>query len=48
MPIRLNLSEFLAKYAGYTLQEVYYQMDINIACSNKFLEDFDVDTVVGP
>ncbi|HHV35619.1 MAG TPA: uroporphyrinogen decarboxylase [Syntrophomonadaceae bacterium] len=23
-------------------------MDINIACSNKFLEDFDVDTVVGP
>lgn len=48
VPIRLNLSEFLAKYAGYTLQEVYYQMDKNIACSNKFLEDFDVDTVVGP
>jgi uroporphyrinogen-III decarboxylase len=48
VPIRLNLSEFLAKYAGYTLQEVYYRMDINIACSTKFLEDFDVDTVVGP
>ena len=48
VPIRLNLSEFLAKYAGYTLQEVYYQMDKNIESSNKFIQDFDVDTVPGP
>lgn len=43
VPIRLWVSEFMAKYAGFTLQEIYYQVDKNIAAAEKFLEDFDVD-----
>ncbi|ATW25044.1 uroporphyrinogen decarboxylase family protein [Candidatus Formimonas warabiya] len=46
VPIRLFLSEFQAKYAGYTLQEVYYQLDKNYASVNKVLEDFDLDAQV--
>jgi hypothetical protein len=49
VPIRLFLSEFTAKHAGYTLQEVYYQMDKNLDAVNKLLDDYDVDlTVTAP
>lgn len=47
VPIRLQVSEFLAKYAGFTLQEIYYDLDKNNAAVNKFLADFDVDAVFG-
>ncbi|MEW6662619.1 MAG: uroporphyrinogen decarboxylase family protein [Bacillota bacterium] len=45
VPIRLFLSEFMAKYAGFTLQEIYYDMDKNIAAVNKVLADFDLDVI---
>lgn len=47
VPIRLQLSEFMAKYAGFTLQEIYYDMDKNIAAVNKVLDDFDMDVIGG-
>lgn len=47
VPIRLALSEFMAKYAGFTLQEIYYEMDKNIAATNKILADFDLDVAPG-
>lgn len=48
IPIRLFLSEFQAKYAGYTLQEVCYQLDKNNDSVSKVLADFDLDGVVSP
>ncbi len=47
VPIRLQASEFTAKYAGYKLQEVYYDLDKNIDSASKFISDFDVDTCPG-
>ncbi len=47
VPVRLALSEFTAKYAGYTLQEVYYDLDKNIDSVNKLLTDFDLDVFTG-
>ncbi len=43
VPIRLFVSEFAAKSAGFTLQEIYYQVDKNIEAVNRFLEEYDVD-----
>ncbi|MGB9904593.1 MAG: uroporphyrinogen decarboxylase family protein [Desulfotomaculales bacterium] len=48
VPIRLVMAEFQAKYAGFKLQEVYYEMEKNIAAVNKVLADFDVDVVFSP
>lgn len=47
VPIRLQAAEFTAKYAGFTLQEIYYDIDKNIAACTKFVQDFDVDTCPG-
>lgn len=47
VPIRLFMSEFMAKYAGFTLQEIYQNMDKNIAALDKVLADFDLDTNPG-
>lgn len=47
VPIRLQLSEFTAKYAGYSYQEIYYEKDKNIDSVNKLLEGFDLDTITG-
>jgi len=47
VPIILFASEFMAKNAGYTLQEVYYQQAKNIDAGNKYLEDYDVDAFGG-
>ncbi|AFM00717.1 MULTISPECIES: uroporphyrinogen decarboxylase family protein [Desulfitobacterium] len=47
VPIRLQLSEFMAKYAGLDLQEVYYDLDKNIEAADKILADFDVDVIMG-
>jgi uroporphyrinogen-III decarboxylase len=47
VPVRLTLFEFSAKYAGYTLQEVYYQQEKNIGAASKVLADFDVDASYG-
>ncbi|AOT71577.1 uroporphyrinogen decarboxylase family protein [Geosporobacter ferrireducens] len=47
VPIRLSISEFAAKYAGYTHQEIYYQMDKNVDSINKILKDFDIDACFG-
>lgn len=46
VPIRLSLSEFMAKYAGFTLQEIYYDMEKNIEAVNKVASELDVDAVV--
>lgn len=47
VPIRLQLSEFMAKYAGLELQEVYYDLEKNIAAADKIFADFDVDVTMG-
>ncbi|MGE4272633.1 MAG: uroporphyrinogen decarboxylase family protein [Desulfitobacterium sp.] len=47
VPIRLQMSEFMAKYAGMELQEIYYDLDRNIAATDKILTDFDVDVTMG-
>ncbi len=47
VPVRLTLFEFCAKYAGYSLQEIYYQLEKNIDCVNKILADFDLDAIIG-
>lgn len=47
VPIRLQLSEFMAKYAGLELQEVYYDLEKNIEAVDKILTDFDVDVTMG-
>ncbi|HUW65013.1 MAG TPA: uroporphyrinogen decarboxylase family protein [Spirochaetia bacterium] len=47
VPIRLSLSEFMAKYAGFQLQEIYYDLEKNIAATNKVLSDLDVDAISG-
>jgi len=47
VPIRLVLSEFIAKYAGYTLQEIYYDLEKNYNCVDKLLADFDLDAIPG-
>lgn len=45
VPMRLMLDAFMAKYAGYTLQEVYYDVDKNIDAIRKVAADFDIDVV---
>lgn len=45
VPCRLWLSEFIAKYAGYNLQEIYYQLDKNFDSVNKLLTDYDLDLI---
>jgi uroporphyrinogen-III decarboxylase len=47
VPIRLQISEFSAKYAGFTLQEIYYDAEKNIAAATKLIQDFDMDTCPG-
>jgi len=48
VPIRIFLAEFAAKYAGCTLQELYYQMEINVDCAEKIIKEFDMDAYAGP
>ena len=45
IPIRPMFSEFCAKYAGFSLQEVYYDLDKDFASVDRVLEDFDLDVV---
>lgn len=45
VPMRLMLDAFMTKYAGYTLQEVYYDVDKNIDAIKKVLADFDIDVI---
>ncbi|KLU59660.1 methylcobalamin:coenzyme M methyltransferase [Peptococcaceae bacterium CEB3] len=47
VPIRLQLSEFMAAYAGIKLQDIYYDLDNNIAAVDKILTDFDMDVCGG-
>jgi len=48
VPIRLQLSEFMAKHAGFTLQEIYYDMNKNFAAASKVLTDFEMDVLFCP
>ncbi len=48
VPIRLNLGEVAAVYAGYTLQEIYYDFDKNIAAGTKVVEEIDLDVAPFP
>jgi hypothetical protein len=43
VPIRLNLSEVQAVYAGYTLEEIYYDFDKNIDAATKVVKEMDLD-----
>jgi hypothetical protein len=45
VPMRLMLDAFMAKYAGYTLQEVYYDPQKNIDALGKTAQDFDIDVI---
>jgi uroporphyrinogen-III decarboxylase len=49
VPIRLTMSgEFIAKVAGYTFQEIYYDWDKNIDATKKMLAKFDeLDVIRG-
>lgn len=48
VPIRINFNEVAAVYSGYTLQEIYYDFDKNIAAGTKIVEDFDLDVAPFP
>lgn len=43
--MRLMLDAFMAKYAGYTLQEVYYDPQKNFDALRKVAMDFDIDVI---
>jgi len=47
VPIRLLLSEFMAKYAGIDLQEIYYDLDKNVLAADRVIADIDVDVIMG-
>ncbi len=47
VPIRPFVAEFVAKYAGYTCQDVTHDFNIAFDAVQKFAKDFDVDAVVG-
>src|SRR5512139_2158338 len=47
IPIRPFVAEFVAKYAGYTCQEVTHDANKAFLAVRKFAKDFDVDAVVG-
>lgn len=47
VPIRLVLSEYMAKHAGFQLQEIYYDLDKNILAVDKILADFEIDVIFG-
>jgi uroporphyrinogen-III decarboxylase len=48
VPIRLSLSEVQAKHAGFSLQEVYYRFDKNIAAATKVISELDFDALRRP
>jgi len=48
VPIRINFNEVAAVYAGYSLQEIYYDFDKNLAAGTKIVEDFDLDVAPFP
>ena len=47
IPIRPFVAEFVAKYAGYTCQEVTHDFEKAFAATRKCAADFDWDAVVG-
>lgn len=47
VPITLFVSEYMARNAGYTLQEIYYQQSKNFESGDKYLENHDVDAFGG-
>ena len=47
IPIRPFAAEFVAKYAGYTCQQVSHNIDLAFAAVRKCATDFDWDAVVG-
>jgi len=47
IPIRPFVAEFVAKYAGYTCQEVTHDYEKAFAAARKCAADFDWDAVVG-
>ncbi|MDW7740326.1 MAG: uroporphyrinogen decarboxylase family protein [Bacillota bacterium] len=47
VPIRLNIGEWTAKYAGFTLQEVYYDLDKQFQMVEKVMANWDLDVVRG-
>ena len=46
VPIRPFVAEFTAKYAGYTIQEVTFDLEKALAAARKCAADFDWDAVV--
>ena len=47
IPIRPFVAEFVAKYAGYTCQEVTHDYEKAFAATRKCAADFDWDATVG-
>jgi len=47
IPIRPFAAEFVAKYAGYTCQQVTHDIELAFAAVRKCAADFDWDAVVG-
>ncbi|MDY6825852.1 MAG: uroporphyrinogen decarboxylase family protein [Bacillota bacterium] len=47
VPIRLYLGEWAARYAGFTLQEVYYDLDKQYKMVEKVIANWDVDSIRG-
>jgi len=47
VPIRPFVAEFIAKYAGYTCQEVAHDYEKALAATRKCAADFDWDATVG-
>ncbi len=47
VPIRLSMGEAQAKLAWFSLQEIYYQYDKNVAATSRVAAEFDVDAIRG-
>ncbi|HUZ21600.1 MAG TPA: uroporphyrinogen decarboxylase family protein [Acidimicrobiales bacterium] len=47
VPIRLNLGEVAATFAGFTLEEIYYDREKNTAAATKVLTELDLDVTPG-
>jgi len=47
VPIRFSIGEWAPRYAGYTLQEVYYDLEKQKEMVEKLMSNWDLDTIRG-
>lgn len=48
VPIGLSASEIIAKVAGFTLQEIYYDLEKNLQALEKFVAEYEIDVIFSP